>query len=78
MIIDILIVLAFIAMWVYSIRFIFPTRIVSTIPKPKQKVLTPAKVTAVDKDEKKKKDKKPRRICKGWSNHGMLGKRGYS
>ena len=46
---------------------------------PKKKVFTPAKVTAVDKDEeKKKKDKKPRRLCKGWSNHGMLGKRGYS
>ena len=76
MIINILIILAFVAMWLYSIRFIFPPRIVSRIPK--KKVFTPAKVTAVDKDEeKKKKDKKPRRICKGWSNHGMLGKRGY-
>jgi len=76
MIIEFLIILAFLAMWIYSIRFVFPPRIVSTIPKPKQKVTVKPKVTAVKRIEKK--DKKPRRICKGWSNHGMLGKRGYS
>lgn len=70
MIIDILIVLAFVAMGIYSIRSFYPLRVVSTVPKPVEKT---DEVTAVERIEKK--DKKPRRICKGWSNHGMLGRR---
>ena len=68
MIVNILVILALVAIWLYSMKLIFPSK-----PTPKKKVTVKPEVTAVDKDEKT--PKKPRRICKGWSNHGMLGRR---
>ena len=52
MIIDILIVLAFVVMGVYSIRSFYPLRVVSTVPKPVEKT---DEVTAVERIEKKDK-----------------------